>query len=190
VNTAAIREQLKFAEQDLREAIIKEPVDRAAIDRLLQEVATLKFRLSEAAVQNLLEIKGLLTPEQINTLIQFQMKLPSELQALQLTSEQQKQIRDIMRDSFRHSRKTSETLRILRDELQELLLLSVEVDSEKIAETQKAITEKEMALEKARLEMILKLREILTPEQQQRYQQLRMRRQPSPPANLPEQEKP
>ena len=188
MNTAAIRERLKFAEQDLREAVFKEPVDRATLDRLLQEMATLKLRLSEAAVQNLLEIKGLLTPEQINTLIQFQVQLPSELQALQLTFEQQQQVRNIIKNSIRHNREEMEKLRILRAELQELLLSSVEVDFEKITETQKTITEHEMALEKARIEMILELREILTPEQQQLYQQLRIQWQSAPPARLPGQE--
>jgi Spy/CpxP family protein refolding chaperone len=181
VNTAAIREQLKFLEQDLREAIGKDPVDRAAIDQLLQEMTALKLSLSKAAVQNLLEIKGLLTPEQVNTLITFQVQLPPELQALQLTPEQQQRVRDIMRSSIRHNREMSEKLRALRAELQESLLSTVEVDTEKIDEVQEAITEHEMALQKARLEMLLDMREILTPEQQRRYQQLRGRQQSSDP---------
>ena len=190
VDTAGIREALKFFEQDLRTEIAKEPVDRAAIDVLLEEIASAKEQLSDAAVQNLLAIRGLLTPEQIDRLAEFQMKLPQELQSLKLTIEQRKEAAQTFRAALRANRQATSHVQILRTELQDLLLFADPPDQTRISEVQRAITEQEMILEKGKIELFLRMRAILTPEQYKNYQKFRERRKPEnqhPPQ--PEQQK-
>lgn len=180
VNTAALREKVKFAEQDLRTELEQDPVDRARIDSLLQELSSLKQQLSEAAVQNLLEIKAVLTPEQQEKLAEFQAQLPQELQALKLSSEQRSKIQEIMRQAFAQHREASGKLRDLREELQRLLLASEAVDAEQLSQLQAEIAENDLAMEKARIDMVIQIKEVLTPEQQERYRKLRSRPQPNP----------
>jgi Spy/CpxP family protein refolding chaperone len=175
IETAALREELQFVEQDLRAELTKEPADRSRLDELFETMAALRYRISDAAVQNLLEIKSLLTPEQLQLLANSQIAIPQELEALQLTSEQRKKVQQILKTFMEKNRQASGQLRQLRTELQELLLVAEDIDQTRLTEVQQAITEQEMAQEKSRVELFLQIRDILTPEQRARYQQLRTR---------------
>jgi Spy/CpxP family protein refolding chaperone len=180
VNTAALREKLKFAEQDLRAELEQDQIDRGKIDALLSELSSLKQELSEAAVQNLLDIKSVLTPEQQEKLAGFQHQLPQELQVLRLSAEQRSHIQEIMRNAITQNREASDKLHDLREELQQMLLASEAVDSAKLSQIQDAIAEHDLAIEKARVEMFIQIKDVLTPEQQKRYQKLRSRRKTNP----------
>ena len=180
VNTAALREKLKFAEQDLRAELEQDQIDRGKIDALLSELSSLKQELSEAAVQNLLDIKSVLPPEQQQKLAGFQHQLPQELQVLRLSAEQRSHIQEIMRNAITQNREASDKLHDLREELQQMLLASEAVDSAKLSQIQDAIAEHDLAIEKARVEMFIQIKDVLTPEQQKRYQKLRSRRKTNP----------
>jgi len=176
INTAGIREELKFAQQDLQAELKKDPVDRAKIDSVLSDISTLKQRMSEAAVQNLLAIKSILTQEQLEKLAEAQAQLPEEFRQLKLTSEQRSQVQRIMKSSMQQNREITEELRELRAKFRELFLAQ-EIDSEKLNQLQKDIAEKDFALEKARVDMLLQMKEVLTPEQQQAFQKARAKRE-------------
>jgi Spy/CpxP family protein refolding chaperone len=170
ISTAATREELRFVEQDLREEMGKDPVDRTKIDSVLKNISTLKQQISEAAVQNLLAIKSVLTPEQLEKLAEFQSQLPVEFKRLGLTPEQRSQIQEILKSSLQQNRETTEILHELKAELREMLLAPQEVDSGKLKQLQTDIAEKEFALEKGRVEMLLQMKEVLTPDQRQKLQ--------------------
>lgn len=176
INTAGIREELKFAEQDLRTELIKDPVDRAKIDSLLAEVARLKQDLSVAAAQNLLAIRGILTPDQLEKLVEIRLQIPKEFEGLKLNSDQRSQVQEIMKNAIKQNRTIAADLLELQEELRETLLAK-EIDAEKLKQLQANIAEKEFALEKARVDMLLQFQELLTPEQRQRYRQFRGKRQ-------------
>jgi Spy/CpxP family protein refolding chaperone len=170
INTAGIREKLRFAEQDLRAEMIKDPVDRAKIDSLLNDIATMRRQTSEAATQNLLAIKSILTPEQLEKLASRQIRLPMGFEKLQLTPEQRSKIQAILKNSMQKNRETMEKLRELKTDLREILLSSEKVDAEKLKQIQADIADKELALEKGHVEMLLQIKEMLTPEQRETLQ--------------------
>lgn len=181
INTAGIREELKFAQQDLRAEMVKDPVDRAKIDSVLSTISTLKQRMSEAAVQNLLAIKSILTQEQLEKLAEVQAQLPMEFKRLNLTAEQRTQIREIIKNSIQQNREIVEELRELKVQLRETLL-EQDVDAEKLSQLQADIAAKELAQEKARVDMLLRMKEVLTPEQQKLLQRARAAREKNIPA--------
>jgi Spy/CpxP family protein refolding chaperone len=123
-------------------------------------------------------MKAGLAPEQLEKLAALQVKLPREFQVLELTDEQQSAIWRILKTSFRSNGLASAKIRFLRAELQDLLLFSQDADQTRIVEVQQAITDEEMKLEKSRIDMMLQVRDVLTPEQRERYQKIRLRRQP------------
>ena len=131
--------------------------------------------MSEAAVQNLLAIKSLLTQEQLEKLAEVQAQLPMEFKRLNLTAEQRTQIREVMKNSIQQNREIAEGLRELKAQLRETLLAQ-EVDTEKLSQLQTGIAEKELAQGRARVEMLLQMKEILTPEQQKLLQKVRAAR--------------
>lgn len=177
INTATIRKELQFAGQDLRAAMLQDPVDRAKIDSLLKDISDLKQRLSEAATQNVLAIKSVLTQEQLEILADQQLRVPAELRGIQLTSEQRGQVRDMMKDTLRKNKTISAELQELKAELREKLLAPGDVDSDQLKQLQVNIAAKELALETARVDSLLKLKEILTPEQLKQLKQFRAKRQ-------------
>ena len=182
LDTVTIRKELQSAGQDFQAEMLKAPVDRSKIDELLNNISHLKQQLSEVAVQNLLDIKGILSQDQLDTLIQSQQRIPGELQRLKLTSEQRSQLQALMRIMRFKNRTLSGELRDLKEELREMLLASDETDMEQLQQVQTAIAEKELALEKARINNLFQMREILTPEQQEQLKQFRAKRFPKAPA--------
>lgn len=185
VNTASLREQLRFAERDLQAEMAKEPVDRAKIDGFLNNRAALKRQLNEAATQNLLALKGLLTPEQLEKLAGLRAELPPQFQKLQLTPEQRTKIQAILKSAMRKNRETAAQLRELRLKLQEMLLAAQKIAPEELKKLQTEIGDTELTLEKARFEMLLQTKEVLTPEQRaalQKARQAQEKREPKIPA--------
>lgn len=83
VNTAEIRQQLQFAEQDLRQEMRNDTVDQAKVDSLWAEITDLKQKVGEAQVNHMLALKGILTPEQLTT-IQENEQVALELQKLRI----------------------------------------------------------------------------------------------------------
>lgn len=179
INTAGVRKELQYTEQDLREEMLKDAIDREKIDSLVNTIANLKQQLSEAATQNVLAIKSVLTQEQLELLADQQLRLPVELKGLQLTTEQRGKIRDILKDSLRKNKELADELKELRAGLREMLLASGDVDSSQLKQLQTDIAAKELALEKSRVDGLLQLREALTPEQLKQIQQFRAKRQKS-----------
>jgi len=173
MTTSGLRQELKFAEDDLRVEIEKEAVDQTKIDALLQTIASLKQRINETATQNLLGIRGLLTPEQISKFAELQAPLPEELQGLQLTPEQRSQIQTIFKQVMTQNRKIVGDVRLMKEDLRDMFLASEPVDAAKIQQLQKTITDQEIALERARIDLTLQIKAVLTPEQRQQLQRLR-----------------
>lgn len=68
VNTAEIQQKLQFVQQDLRAEMRKDPVDQAKIDGLWDEITALKQQIGEAEANYFLEVRNLLTPEQLEKL--------------------------------------------------------------------------------------------------------------------------
>ena len=165
IDTAGIRTELQFSEQDLRAEMFKGSLDRAKIDELVQQTADLKRRLSEAAVQNLLAIKELLTADQRQTLADFQQPMPAELRAVSLTSEQRSQIRALLQASKQKNHELSGRLDELKDELRTMIFSVNDVDPKRLQQVQTEIGEQELALEKNRVENILAIQDVLTPNQ-------------------------
>lgn len=167
VKTAAAREALRFKQQALRDELEQEPIDRAKIDALTSEVAALKQQIGEAATENLLAIKALLTEEQRTQLSAAQEEPFSQnFHGAKITKEQRAQMKDIMKASREANRQLAEEVRELRGNLREELL-AANPDTAKIEELQGKVAEKELALEKARIDSLLKIRDLLTPEQRQ-----------------------
>lgn len=83
VNTAEIRQKLKFAEQDVRQEMRNEPVDQAKIDGLWADITSLKQQLGQAQIDHTLALKSVLTPEQLTTLQETE-SVALELQKLRL----------------------------------------------------------------------------------------------------------
>jgi Spy/CpxP family protein refolding chaperone len=83
VNTAEIRQQLQFAEQDLRQEMRNDPVDQAKVDSLWAEITDLKQKVGEAQVNHMLALRGILTPEQLAT-VQENELVALELQKLRI----------------------------------------------------------------------------------------------------------
>jgi len=183
IAAAGLREALTFAEADLREEMMNAGGDRAKIEAILHAMSTLKLQLSEAAVNNLLAIKGILTPEQVRQLVDMQHPFPPELSALQLTPDQRAKIQGLVKGSLRHTRETSQRLFDLREELQDALLSTQTVEAEQLTALQTQIIEQELALEQSRIDLFWQLRETLTPGQLRQYNKIRPRLQPeTPPA--------
>lgn len=173
INTANIREELKFAEQDLRAAINNEQVDRQKVDALLQNISTLKRKLGDAAIQNLLAIKAILTPEQREKFADLQFRLPPEYQKLNLMPEQRSQLQKTLKASLEKNKNMNAELRTLREDLREMLMAAGEVDAGKLTELQDQIAEKELTMDKARTDLMLELKQLLTPEQQKQLKEFR-----------------
>lgn len=173
VDTARVRKELQFAERDLHAEIMQDQVDRAKIDSLLQNIADLRQRVSAAAVQNVLAIKSVLTQEQLDILATQQSQIPAVLKQMQLTTEQRSQIEQVIKDSIQKHRVLSDELRELKMELREVLMAPGEVDSGQLQQLQADIAEKEVTLEKSRIENILQIRDVLTPEQRKQFIQFR-----------------
>jgi Spy/CpxP family protein refolding chaperone len=171
INAAGMREELQLAEQDLRQEMVKDPVDRAKIDKLVNDLSALKQKMSDAALQNLLAIRGVLTPEQLEKLGDFQAQIPQEFKRLKLTPEQRSKIQDILKNSLKQHKAAIEVLGELRMELRDMLLSPQEIDTAKLKQLQQDIAEKELAVEKGRGEMVLQLKDVLTPEQRQKLQE-------------------
>ena len=165
IATVSLRKELAFAEEELQQEIRRKTIDREKIDRLVREISSLKQRISEAATDNLLGLKAILTQEQREQLAASHQALPGELGVLRLTEDQKMQIRKLLKSSFRQHRKLSNELRELRSELRDLLLSTDEPDSMQLKEVQTQIATKELALERAKIDNRLAIRELLTPEQ-------------------------
>jgi Spy/CpxP family protein refolding chaperone len=171
INTAGMREELQLTEQDLRREMVKDPVDRAKIDKLVNDLSALKQKMGDAALQNLLAIRGILTPEQLEKLGDFQAQIPAEFKWLQLTPEQRSQIQAILKNSLKQNKAATEILRELRMELRDMLLSPQEIDTAKLKQLQQDIAAKDLVVEKGRVDMVLQLKDVLTPEQRQKLQE-------------------
>jgi Spy/CpxP family protein refolding chaperone len=180
VQTASIRTELRFCHQDLQVEIRKDITDHSRIESLLNDISTLSVQLSEAAVRNILAIKEILTPDQLGKLQAFQFQIPPELERLRLTPEQRTQFQDIVRNSTREVRKTTERLQDLKVQLLETLL-EQNVDSERLSQLQSEIAEAELIQRETRVNMQLQLKEILTPEQLKLWQRPEPKRGVAPP---------
>ena len=83
VNTAEIRQQLQFAEQDIRQEMRNETVDQANVESQWAEITSLKQQIGQAQTNHMLAMKGILTPEQLAT-IQENERAALDLQKLRL----------------------------------------------------------------------------------------------------------
>jgi Spy/CpxP family protein refolding chaperone len=175
VQTAGIRRELTFAQQDLRLEIAKDPSDRERIDSILDHISTLSRKMSEAAIQNVLAMKSILTPDQLERIDQLRSQTPAEFKRLKLTAEQRAKIQESIESSREENRKLTEELQELKAGLQEALLTQ-DVDSKRLDQLQADIAEKEFARQKLRVDRILEMKEILTPEQLKLWQRAQTKR--------------
>ncbi len=143
VNTAEIRQQLQFAEQDIRKDMRNETVDQANIDSLWAKITELKQQFGEAQTNHMLAMKGILTAEQLAT-IQDNESAALELQKLRL-------------------------------EQRELLLASGAPDVQRLQQIQAQIAQKEVTLERERLENMAERFANMTPEEQEQLKNNRGR---------------
>lgn len=181
LETAGIRTELSFAQQDLQVEMMKATVDRSRIDSILNDISTLTLQLSEAAVQNLLAIKATLTLDQLDKLQELQSQIPAEFERLRLTPEQRAQIQNIVKSSTSELRSVTERLQELKAQLRETLLTQ-NVDFEELNRLQTEIAEVELAQREVRVDMLLQVKEILTPEQFKLWQRTRAQRERNTPA--------
>lgn len=171
LNSATTREKLRFAQQDLRKEMGKDQMDRAKIDALLTQIAGAKQKLSEGAVQNLLDIKAILTEEQRQQVADMQEQMPAEWRGIKLTQEQRAQIKQILNTSRQANQQLAENVRQLREDLRNELF-AINPDTAKIQQIQASIAEKDAALEKARMEAMIQVNELLTPEQREQLKKV------------------
>lgn len=164
VQTADIRAELRFAQKDLQAEIRKETTDQSKIENLLSDMSAMSLQLSEAAVQNILAIKETLTPDQLEKLQELRSRIPAELERLRPTAEQRERLQDIVKSSSEEVREVKESLRELKAQLHEMLL-APDVDSEELNQLQAEVAEVELTQRELQVEMLLQLKEILTPEQ-------------------------
>jgi Spy/CpxP family protein refolding chaperone len=94
----------------------------------------------------------------------FQFHVPPKFERLRLSAEQRTQLRDIIKNSTREVRVGTERLQELKAQLLETLLAQ-NVDSEQLNNLQKEIAKEELAQQELHVNMLLQLKEILTPEQ-------------------------
>lgn len=173
IKTAGIRKELKYVLQDLRDEMQQSTVERTKLDELLKQLSEIKRKLNDAAIKNILAMKSVLTPKQLQILDEQQVHLPLELKQLRLTNEQQAEIQQIMQESQKQTRILNTALQDLKIELRNMLLSSEDVDSGQLEHLQTAIVEKEVALETGRVNQLLKIRNALTPEQIEQYKRLK-----------------
>jgi Spy/CpxP family protein refolding chaperone len=172
-NVTSILWDLQRAEQALQLELMSDPVDRENIETMLSQISIVNQQLNEAAIQNFLAIKDLLTQAQREKLADLQNPLPQEFQGLQLDSQQRATVHEIIQHSRQHNREVTEELRTLQTELRDMLLAPQEVEKEHLKLIQASIAEKELMLEKARINMWLQIRELLTPEQKKQFTNFR-----------------
>lgn len=175
VDSATTRETLRFAQQDLRAEMGKEQINSATIDTLLTQIASAKQKLSEGAVQNLLDIKAILTAEQLQQVADMQDQMPVEWRGITLTKEQRTQMKQILKTSFETNQQLLEEVIQLRGELREELF-AVNSDMAKIQQLQASIAEKDAALEKARTTAMIEVNSLLTPEQREQLKKINAER--------------
>lgn len=150
--TAEIRTKLQYTQQDLRAEMRKEEVDQAKIDSLWAEITALKQQIGDAQVDHFLEIKSVLTPEQLE-------KLQDK------GSETARELRDL-KEEF-------QDLLIAPGETDAAKLKALQAQiAEKEIELQK---EKAVKMEEQREKMKEKL-DSLTPEQLEKFKQARQNR--------------
>jgi Spy/CpxP family protein refolding chaperone len=151
-NTATIRQKLQFAYQDLRAEMQKETVDQAKVDGFWAEITELKTQLGEAQANQMLAMKGILTPEQLEA-IRTSGQTARELQALKA------ELREVL-------------LAEGAPDVQQLQALQAQIAEKEVA------LEKEKAekLAERKAEMQAKL-ESLTPEEREKIEKFRQLRQ-------------
>ncbi len=171
VNTAAMRAELRYTQQDLRLEIAQDTPDQANIDSLLNEIAGLNEQFSEAETQHFLAIKAILTPEQVEQFAARRQPIPRQLEALELPDAQRTKIGAVVEESRDKRRELREELRELRDEFHDLLLTSGETDSAKLQQVRSNIAAKDVELEKERVNGFLQMKALLTPEQQEQLRE-------------------
>lgn len=157
-NTAETRQKLQFAQQDLRTAMREEPVDQAKVDGLWAEITELKKTLGEAQTNQMLAMKGVLTPEQLET-IRTSGQTAWELQALRA------ELREVL---LAEGAPDVQKLQELQAQIAEKEVALEKEQAEKIAERRAGMQEK---------------LESLTPEERekvQRFQQSRQNRDMQP----------
>jgi Spy/CpxP family protein refolding chaperone len=172
VKTASLRQEVQFVRLDFQAALVGESVDQAQIQKLVTQMVTVERQLREALVQQFGAIRKVLTPEQLDDLANRQLELPAEFGGLQVTAEQRAQIQKLMQEAQPELRAAGETVQGLRAELRELLLSSGAVDSEKVQQVQDQLDKARAAQETARGDLVVQIKEVLTPEQRQQLQQL------------------
>jgi Spy/CpxP family protein refolding chaperone len=158
IKTAEIRQKLQFAYQDLRTEMQKEPVDQAKVDGLWAEITDLKKTLGEAQANQMLAMKGVLTPEQLET-IRTSGQTARDLQALKA------ELREVL---LTEGAPDVEKLQALQAQIAEKEVALEKEKAEKLAER--------------KAEMQAKL-ESLTPEEQEKikkFQQFRQNRNVKP----------
>ncbi len=175
VSSATTREELRFAQQDLRKEMSNDPIDRAQIDALLTQIAEAKQKLSEGAAQNLLEIKGILTEEQRQQIADMPGQMPAQWRGITMTKEQRSQVKQILKTSMKANQQLIEEVMQLREDLRDELF-AMNPDTAKIQQIQAGIAEKDAALEKARTEAMIQVNELLTPEQREQLKKVNAER--------------
>ena len=175
VNSSAAREELRFAQQDLRKEMEKAQIDRAKIDALLTQIAEAKQKLSEGAAQNLLDIKGILTEEQRQRIADMPGQMPAQWRGITMTKEQRSQVKQILKTSMKANQQLIEEVMQLREDLRDELF-AMNPDTAKIQQIQAGIAEKDAALEKARTEAMIQVNELLTPEQREQLKKVNTER--------------
>jgi Spy/CpxP family protein refolding chaperone len=83
-----LQQNLERVQQELAAMVWQETADQQKIETALDSMASLKQRISETALQNLLELTSLLTEEQRESLAAAYRTLPPQFNALRLNSEQ------------------------------------------------------------------------------------------------------
>jgi len=159
-----LREKLKSARLDLRDAIFKDQADPEKVKELSNRVADLELQLGQMALQNLLEIKKILTPAQLKRLPILASNFTRRWKELDLTQEQQAQLSALDQEFEKKRRQVTTKIQSLTTELKDLIF-QPSMEHEGVEKITQELAQAKKDLIQAKTEFLVKSRAILTPSQ-------------------------
>lgn len=164
IATSTLREKLRFAKADLGDAVSKAPLDPDKIKELTDQILELESQLVQLALRNLLEIKKILTPAQVDKLPFLASDFAKRWKDLDLTSDQLTILSGILRDFIPKRREIDNRVQSLTGELRDLFIQPT-TDQKQVEKIAQELIQAKKEQAQLRAEFIIKSREVLTPSQ-------------------------
>jgi Spy/CpxP family protein refolding chaperone len=164
IATSTLREKLRFAKADLGDAVSKTPLNPDKIKELTNQTIELESQLVQLALRNLLEIKKILTPAQVDKLPFLASDFARRWKDLDLTPDQLTKLSGILREFIPRRREIDNRVQLLTGELRDLFIQPT-TDPKRIEKIAQELIQAKKEQAQLRAEFIIKSREILTPSQ-------------------------